>query len=251
MDKADKQRLWDSLDHSPSINFCDRYVYNPIAYALLLVLVRTRVTPNQITYFWGALMLVCSIGFLFNDCLLNILCGIGWVVAYALDCADGPLARYTGIKSARGDYQDGINHRSTFPLMMFFIGYGAFVGGRAELFGFDIDPMYYLFLGFLAGISMVVIIDAGSVHDRVNPIEGFTANGGSLGIEGEKMKNRSLLKAAMMLNPLAFTNMMVLIPVFAAIDCLDIFIIIYGIAYPVGAFVRYISLLRKIPARKS
>ena len=51
----------------------------------------------------------------------------------------------------------------------------------------------------------------------------------------------------MNLNPLTFTNMMLLIPVFAAIGYLEVFIIFYGVFYPVAAVFRYVTLYRMVP----
>ena len=48
-------------------------------------------------------------------------------------------------------------------------------------------------------------------------------------------------------NPLVFTNMMLLTPVFALIGLTDVFIIFYGVFYPIAAFGRYIMLYRKLP----
>ena len=244
--KIDWHRLIECLDHS-NLNASERYLYNPMAVPLGALCIKLRATPNAITAFWGALMFVCSVGFYFGDFLLNILCGIGWVVAYALDCTDGPVARYTGLKSPRGDYLDGVNHRVTYPMLMFFIGYSAYAAGGRTVLGFGFDPVAYLVLGVAAGIAMVLIIDLTNIYNRLMPDAMIDANDGSLGVEGKRFAGRKGIQALFMLNPLAFTNMIVLVPVFAALDRLDLFIIFYGMMYPAGALLRYVMYLRKLP----
>ena len=242
----DWRRYIECLDHE-NLNASEKYVYNPLAVPLGGICLKIRATPNAITAFWGLLMIVASIGFYFGDYILNILCGIAWVIAYALDCTDGPVARYTGLKSPRGDYLDGVNHRVSYPLLMFFIGYSAYAAGCKPILGFGFDPVAYLILGVAAGICMVLIIDLTNIYNRLMPEETIDGNEGSLGVEGKRFAGRKGVAALFMLNPVAFTNMIVLIPIFAALDRLDLFIIFYGIMYPLGAMVRYAIYLRKLP----
>ncbi len=242
----DWRRYIECLDHS-NLNASERYVYNPLAVPLGGLCLKIGATPNAITAFWGLLMFLASVGFYFGDYVLSILCGIAWVIAYALDCTDGPVARYTGLKSPRGDYLDGVNHRVTYPMLMFFIGYSVFASGGRPIFGYEFDPIAYLILGTAAGIAMVLIIDLTNIYNRLMPDAAIDGNDGSLGVEGKRFAGRKGIAALFMLNPAAFTNMIVLIPIFAALDRLDLFIIFYGIVYPAGALSRYVMYLKKLP----
>lgn len=51
----------------------------------------------------------------------------------------------------------------------------------------------------------------------------------------------------MNLNPLTFTNMKILLPIFAVLGLMDVFVIFYGIFYPMAAFGRYVMLYRMVP----
>lgn len=226
-----------------------KYVYTPLSRLFTRVLVKTPATPNQITVFWGLLMVVCSLTFILGDRLLGTLAGIGWVVAYALDYSDGDVARYKNMKSRRGPFQDLINHRTTYPLLMFCIGFGMYSTGRTEFLGISVDPEWYLFLGFLAGLGMILIMDLGDAYNKVYPEGMIDSDRGSAAVEGEKVK-RHWVKVLMGLNPLLFTNMMILIPVFAAVDLMEVFIALYGICYPIAAFGRYVVLYRRLPGVK-
>ena len=240
-DKFEESKSTDSF-------FISKYVFLTLGNVLAKLLIRTRITPNQVTIFWGLLMIICSISFVFNDCLISTLAGIGWIIAYALDDADGTIARYKNIKSKRGKYYDLINHRVTYPLLMFCIGLGLWYGNVTSLVFFDVTPDLFLITGFLAGLGMLIIMDLGECYNKAYPEKNIENDKGSVSIEG-KNANPKTYYIFMSLNPLTFTNMMFLIPIFAVLNLLNIFIVFYGIMYPIAAFIRYIILARSIPAR--
>ena len=249
--RVDKERLYSLRKKSEYDNAASDYIFTPISRAFSLLLVRTPFTPNQITVFWGLLMIFSSIALFFGNWYLNVLAGIGWIVAYALDFTDGDIARYKNITSNRGKYQDLVNHRATYPLLMFGAGFGAYSVGRTEFLGIQIEPVAYLVLGFLAGIGMIMIMDLGDIYNRSNPSDALESDFGSAAVEGKNVKNKKLFKFIMNINPLTFNNMMILILVCALLDIMDLFVIFYGIFYPLAAFFRYILLYRSIPARKN
>ena len=223
----DRDRLIKCLNYDGDLSASERYVYNSIAYCVIRgILIHTHIAPNKVTAFWGVLMLVSSLGFLLGDYRADILCGIGWVFAYALDCADGPWARYSGLKSRRGDYIDGVNHRATYPLVMFCIGYRVFsdlsYSSIFEDVGLDVDPLAYLLLGVAAGICMVLIIDVGNIYNRICPEKAFASNAGIAEVESRNVKDKERFKKIMRFSPAAFTNMIALMPVFAALGRLDL-----------------------------
>lgn len=228
--------------------FVGKYIFIPISNFFSRILIRTPVTPNQLTILWGLLMVVSSIAFTFNDYVVNIIAGVCWVIAYSLDCADGTIARYKNIRSKRGKYYDLVNHRVSYPLLMFCIGFGMWHSGRIEFFGFDIDPAVYLIVGFLAGLGMLLIMDLGECRNKAYPESMIENDSGSKNIEGKGMDKRTF-NMIMSVNPLSFDNMMVLLPIFAALNLLEVFILFYGIMYPLAAFGRYVILARAIPPR--
>lgn len=245
--KVDKERLKNTRPPSEYENASSRYIFTPISKAFTQIFVRTNLTPNQITVIWGVLMILSSIAFFFGEYWLNVLGGIGWVIGYALDYTDGDIARYRNMRSARGGFLDLVNHRTTYPLMMFGIGFGAWSSGRTEFFGVTIEPASYLVLGFLAGLGMILIMDLGDIFNKVCPDNKLNSDKGSAAVEGGRAKNKKAFRIFMNLNPLTFTNMMLLIPVFAAIGYPEVFIIFYGVFYPVAAVFRYVTLYRMVP----
>lgn len=246
----DRERLFGVRKTSEYENASSKYVFTPISKAFSLLLVRTPITPNQLTISWGLLMIVGSILFFFGKYYLNIIGAVCWVVAYVLDYVDGDIARYKNMKSSRGAFQDLVNHRATYPLMMFGIGFGAWITGRTELFGVEFDPAAYLIMGFLGGLGMLLIMDLGDVYNRTNPTNTLESDEGSAAVEGSGFKNQRLFKMMMNLNPLVFTNMKLLCVVFAILNIMDLFIIFYGLLYPVAAFARYVILYKRCPGVK-
>lgn len=247
MQKIDRSRLFKVRHTSEYENASSKYIFTPISRALSLLVVRTPATPNQITIFWGLLMILSSALLMFGDRWLSVLGGIGWVIAYALDYTDGDIARYKDMRSRRGGFQDRVNHRTTYPLLMFGVGFGAWISGRTEFFGITIDSATYLILGFIAGLGMIMIIDLGANYNNCCPETALERDEGTAAVEGKKFKNQHMFRIIMNVNPLVFTNMLILLPVFALIDYLDLFIIFYGIFYPIAAFGRYVMLYRMVP----
>lgn len=225
-----------------------KYLYVPLSNFLSRILIRFPITPNQLTIFWGLMMVVCSIAFVFGDYVLSILAGVGWIVAYSLDESDGTIARYKGIFSKRGKFYDLINHRVSYPLLMFCIGIGLWHMGVDDVFGIEIRPVVFMIAGFLAGLGMLIIMDLGDCYNKAYPESKVDNDKGSMAVEGRNMDRKTFV-LMMSLNPLSFLNMMFLLPIFAALNCLHVFILFYGTLYPLAAFYRYTVLARSIPPR--
>ena len=228
--------------------FTAKYVFVGLGKVFARILIRTPITPNQLTIFWGALMVVCSLAFVLHDYYISILAGIGWVVAYALDETDGMIARYKNMRSQRGKYYDMVNHRVTYPLMMFCIGFGVYRSGRDVLLGMPVNPLWFVILGFLAGLGMIIIMDLGECYNKSYPEGAVDNDKGSRAVEGKNFDQKKYL-LLMNLNPLTFTNMLCLIPIFALLNLMHIFILFYGVMYVLGAVARYVVLARAIPPR--
>ena len=227
-------------------SFTEKYVFNGLGCVFARFLYPFRVTPNQITWFWGGILLLSSIILVFNNWWLNVLAGIGWIVGYALDCTDGSIARSKKIFSKRGVFLDYINHFVTYPSLMFCAGVGVWHTGGCPYF--DLLPDYaYLALGVTAGLGISLITFMPTLYRRTYPNHDSLSNSGE--VEGSAFKNKKLFGAIMQVNPLTFTNMMALILVFALIDHMWLFVFIYGIGYPLGAMARFVILYRKLPTR--
>lgn len=245
--EIDREKLYGVRKTSEYDNASARYIFTPLSRALSLFVVRLPVTPNQVTIFWGLLMIASSLLLMSGDRILGTIGGIGWIIAYALDYTDGDIARYKDLRSRRGGFQDRVNHRTTYPLLMFCAGFGVWSIGGAGLLDISIDPAAYLILGFTAGLGMVMIVDLGANYNSCCPEMALDRDKGSAAVEGKHFKNQKLFRVIMNLNPLTFTNMKILLPVFAVLNLMNVFVIFYGIFYPMAAFARYVMLYRMVP----
>ena len=217
-----------------------KYVFGTLGKLFARFLIRFPITPNQLTWFWGGLMVISSLLYSTGKWEFSILGGIIWIIAYSLDYSDGIIARYKNQKSSRGAYIDMIIHRVTYPLLMFCIGYGAYLDGGLPFFDFTwFKDVYYIFFGVAAGISMSVFMDITPLYEKYKVGEKtFEDNKGSIGVEGNLVKNKDLFKKLMNFNPLVFTNMMIMLLVFACLDIMGWFIILYGIGYSLATVAR-------------
>ena len=211
--------------------------------------IKTRITPNQITWFWGGLMLLSAFLYATGQYWLGILGGILWIVAYSLDYTDGIVARYKDQKSARGMYLDMINHLTTYPILMFCIGYGVYIDGGSSWFHPDwFEDIYYVFFGVVAGVSIVLFMSAMNLYEeaKAGSESKYAGGQGSSAVEGPLFKNPDLFKKIMQFNPLIFTTMMLMLLVFSVIDQMGIFIILYGLGYALTITFRVVMLYKDL-----
>jgi len=98
----------DSLKSWDTENILDRVFYRRVGFKIAVLLKPTKITPNAITIFSifvgvGA----CLLFYPDNQLWINLIGFALLVFANILDCADGQLARITGIKSEIGRILDG------------------------------------------------------------------------------------------------------------------------------------------------
>lgn len=244
----DKERFKNSIsDHSHEY-FSGRYVFSNIGTFFARFLVRLPITPNQLTWFWGGLMVLSSLLFSTGKYELGIIAAVIWIAAYALDYSDGIIARYKGLRSPRGAFLDMIVHRLTYPMLMFCIGYGVCVSATGYYLPFDfLNGTVYICLGLAAGVSMLLFMDATPLYEKYKEGDGnFEDRKGSMGVEGKSFKNQNLFKKLMNFNPLVFTNMMLMLLVFAALDAMSVFIILYGLGYSLATTGRILLLYKDL-----
>ncbi len=243
----DKVRFEGSLGNSDTY-VTGRYFFTNIGKIFARLLLPTPITPNQLTWFWGGLMVVSALLYATGDYILGIIGGAVWIVAYGLDYSDGIIARYKDLKSARGKFLDMVIHRLTYPLLMFCIGYGVY--RSPDLFSsyFDCIPAtLYIILGVAAGISMNLFMDAAPLYEKYKVGDKtFEDNRGSSGVEGKVFKNQKIFEFLMNFNPLVFTNMMLMLLVFAIFDAMSLFIVIYGLGYSLATSARILLLYRDL-----
>ncbi len=201
---------------------------------------RTRITPNQITWIWGAMMFVSSLLLLFNDWILNIVAGLGWLFAYALDYTDGGIARLKHQYSKRGAFLDLVNHTINYPMLFICAGIGVWRTGGCPWFDF-LPSEAYILLGVAGGLGCVTIMLMPTLYRRVSPGETV---GSSTEIEGEAVGG--WFRKMMNVNPLTFTNMMALIVVFGLFNQMWLFVLLFGLGFAAGMVFRFSVLYRRL-----
>ena len=87
--------------------FLDRYFYRPFGYGIALVARRLKMSPNAVTIMSIFVGVVAGHLFYYTDLLTNVIGMALFVVADAMDSADGQLARMTNAKSRTGRILDG------------------------------------------------------------------------------------------------------------------------------------------------
>lgn len=89
----------------------DRYVHRPLAALLVRALIRTPMTPNQVTLLSGAVGVLSGAALAWgaDRPAARLLGGILLFVAVVFDCSDGQLARARGTFSTTGAVLDGMS----------------------------------------------------------------------------------------------------------------------------------------------
>ena len=114
------------------------YFYQPIAYIILKIIKKTKITPNQITVFslvfgvFGALLI-----------FYNPIIALAFLnISFVFDCLDGQMARYKQIFSAFGMFLDNVSDRFVESFYIVSISY------YYNLFAYNIIilALYFLYI---------------------------------------------------------------------------------------------------------
>ncbi|GEM_PF-1921997 len=107
-------------------------------------LLKTNITPNQITIFWVLLQIVASALLLFGVYWINVIAVLLYTFAMLLDYVDGQIARIKGIKTYKGIYLEELGIYFGNPIFFLCLGIGLYrtthmllyliLGGLAALF---------------------------------------------------------------------------------------------------------------------
>lgn len=119
----------------------ERYLNRPLAGVLVKVLFKTRVTPNQLTYFAFLIGLVGAYFISRGDWVALAIGGALTQVAAIIDCADGQLARAKDMCSPFGAHLDLFLDRVTDFFLMVALALGAYR---------SFNDLNLLIMGFLA-----------------------------------------------------------------------------------------------------
>ncbi len=119
--------------------------YRPISIFLCRLLIKTKITGNQISVFLMFFSIFCFVLIAINKIILGTLL---LQVALLLDCMDGAMARMRKQESLKGVYFECMWHECILPL--FYLSLGIYTW---KVFN---NPIYIM-LGSLTAISILII----------------------------------------------------------------------------------------------
>ncbi len=153
----------DSFSMEKLRELCKKEYYNPIQkwmhHAMLYItrpLLRTNITPNQITTFWLILQLIGSGLMIFGFYWTNVLGVVLYTIAMLLDYVDGQIARIKKISTYKGIYLEELGIYFGSPVFFFCLSIGV-----SRMSG---DPRYFI----LGVISVICILYSKLV--QINPL---------------------------------------------------------------------------------
>lgn len=121
-----------------------RYFNRPLSIRITKYLVRTNITPNQVSFFSFILSLGAATLFFLNGYTPLLIGGILAQISSIIDGCDGEVARLKYSESDFGGWFDAVLDRYADAFMLFGLTYHAFVPG---------GNIFYLVTGFLAIIG--------------------------------------------------------------------------------------------------
>jgi len=138
-----------------------------LSYRLTLVLVKTSVTPNQITtlsLFFGLSAALC---FALGNYMTQIIGGLLFTVSYVLDNCDGEIARLKGLSSAFGAMFDDMVDWVVDAAFFAGLGFGAWQSGGEIIW-------FWLGCAAAAGAFIDYIVDLVKYHRDKQKTDGRT-----------------------------------------------------------------------------
>lgn len=100
-----ERALWASLTSS-SDGFVDKWFNRPVGRPLSKLIIRTPITPNQVSLASIAIGTVAGVLFGFGQHTLSVLAGVLFQVSAIVDCVDGDVARSVFKESPLGKWLD-------------------------------------------------------------------------------------------------------------------------------------------------
>ena len=129
------------------------YVVRPLSILITKPLLKTKITPVQVTFIS---MIATLVGFGFvgfgQDLMARLIGWFGFFIWALLDCVDGNIARCKGLASDRGALWDATGGYMALSLLFFSAGIGAF--NDNSFFEFLPKYLYLIFGGMAALMSL-------------------------------------------------------------------------------------------------
>ena len=216
----------------PSDSLFNLYFARPLAAPIVALLVKTPITPNQVTFISTVVMMIAMATLAFIAGPLGLWVGvIGLEFSYILDCVDGQLARVTGKTSEVGGSLDFMMDE----LKAYFLI--AAISFRWTLFDTSPGPDDSLLCGLsplgVGVLTMMAFASAMSLTRFIRSPEYASATGqvqikhGQSAGEGRSGGPLWPVKTAARL----ISQYPTTLPLFAFFDALDIFLYSYGILH--------------------
>ncbi len=232
----------------PADSLFNLYFARPLAAPIVMLLARTRVTPNQITFVSFGVMLIAGVLLALVPGWLGLVLGVVAVeLSYILDCVDGQLARVTGRTSPVGSELDFLMDE-----LKAFVLVGA-LGLRWYWYDDGGVPALYL-----AGGTLIIIGWALCLTKFVRSAEYAEATGTVRQGHGQSAGEAGQRKGALW--PIKMVARFIsqypaCLPIFAAVDRLDVFLWAYGAVHVLyvaqTALVLVLKLGRFAPASEN
>lgn len=219
-----------------------RIVTRRISIYITYLLIRTSITPNQVTLLAIIFVLISSTLFTFGNNIYTIVGAIVLQLYVLFDCVDGEIARYrifTGMKTKNnmGKFMELIEHLITIPIILMTISYGAYkkYGIIWILLGFS---GVYFFM-FLHNILFWADANFSSFKNIQKSYENKY-----ISLLYRLVKNEKLNE--IILNIFATSTLPLTTIILAIINKIHLILILYGMILPLGVmiltFIIYLNL---------
>ena len=217
----------------------------PLITKLLLL---TSITANQVTFFTLAVGLIATAFFVPGVKLYAILGSLLLILQHTLDAVDGEIARYRKTTSLRGRFLDKIIHHTTEPLLFIGIMFGVLRHNHSLMV-------------IIAGVSastFIAMVYATNLIRRSVLIEKVAQKGTKENTKKQKVKKSTFLKNIydVRSSPMALLLKLhrktlaiffrwpeyhFVILLASIFNQLELFLYIYGIAYPIIFLLTFVN----------
>ncbi|MFH1641767.1 MAG: CDP-alcohol phosphatidyltransferase family protein [Nanoarchaeota archaeon] len=140
----------DSLKNNNKKDEFAAYILRSMSKHITKILIKTSVTPNQITFLSFLFVIAGSIFFIKGGYQNLIIGSILAFFAHLLDCIDGEIARAKKLSSILGQWFDAIVDYTAHPILIFSLAYGLrdYFGLVWACLAIIAYPMQYLFIHY-------------------------------------------------------------------------------------------------------
>lgn len=210
------------------------YIGRPLSYLLTIPFLKTKLTPNEVSYISIIPILIGFLLMTFGESQITLI--VAWFMFFLwnlLDGVDGNLARYRGQFSKDGSVIDAMSGYASMALTFLSIGIAASNYESSNIFS-----KYFIILGALSSISL--IFPRLVMHKYINTVG---ENSSSESVKNKKSFNPLKILALNLTSITGLPQLFMLIAILT--KTLDYLTIIYFFINVSIMFASLYSLLRK------